>query len=83
MALPSSSTARSYRFRILNGSNSRTYTLAFDSDQSFYQIGTDGGLLEEPIEVSQITLTAGERADVIVDFSKRKGEVHLVNSAPG
>lgn len=73
---------RKYRFRILNGSNSRTYTLAFDSDQPFYQVGTDGGLLEEPIEVSQITLTAGERADVIVDFSKRKGEVHLVNSAP-
>jgi spore coat protein A len=50
----------------------RTYTLAFDSGQPFYQVGTDGGLLEEPVEVSQITLTAGERADVIVDFSKRK-----------
>ena len=74
--------ARKYRFRILNGSNSRTYRLALDSGQSFYQIGTDGGLLEEPVEVKQITLTAGERADVIVDFSKRRGEVHLVNSAP-
>ena len=37
--------ARKYRFRILNGSNSRTYRLALDSGQSFYQIGTDGGLL--------------------------------------
>jgi spore coat protein A len=73
---------RKYRFRILNGSNSRTYKLALDSGQAFYQIGTDGGLLEEPVEVKQITLTAGERADVIVDFSKRRGEVHLVNSAP-
>jgi spore coat protein A len=74
--------ARKYRFRILNGSNSRTYRLALDSGQAFYQIGTDGGLLEQPVEVKQITLTAGERADVIVDFSKRRGEVHLVNSAP-
>jgi spore coat protein A len=74
--------ARKYRFRILNGSNSRTYRLALDSGQSFYQIGTDGGLLQEPVEVKQITLTAGERADVIVDFSKRRGEVQLVNSAP-
>jgi spore coat protein A len=56
--------------------------LALDSGQAFYQIGTDGGLLEEPVEVKQITLTAGERADVIVDFSNRRGEVHLVNSAP-
>ena len=73
---------RKYRFRILNGSNSRTYTLAFDSGQSFYQIGSDGGFLPEPVEVRQITLTSGERADVIVDFSKRTGELHLVNSAP-
>lgn len=73
---------RKYRFRILNGSNSRTYTLAFDSGQSFYQIGSDGGFLPEPVEVRQITLTTGERADVIVDFSKRTGELHLVNSAP-
>ena len=73
---------RKYRFRILNGSNSRTYRLALDSGKSFYQIGTDGGLLVEPVEVKQITLTAGERADVIMDFSKRRGEVHLVNSAP-
>jgi spore coat protein A len=66
----------------LNGSNSRTYTLALDSGQPLYQIGTDGGLLEEPVEVRQLTLTAGERADVVIDFSNRKGEVQLVNSAP-
>ena len=73
---------RKYRFRILNGSNSRTYTLALDSGQPFYQIGTDGGLLMEPVEITGLTLTSGERADVIVDFSKRKGELHLINSAP-
>lgn len=73
---------RKYRLRIVNGSNARTYTLALDSGQSFYQIGTDGGLLPEPVEVNQLTLTAGERADVIVDFAKRTGEVHLLNSAP-
>ena len=73
---------RKYRLRIVNGSNSRTYTLAFDSGQPFYQIGTDGGFLPEPVELKEITLTAAERADVIVDFSRRTGEVHLVNSAP-
>jgi len=73
---------RKYRFRILNGSNSRTYTLALDSGQPFYQIGTDGGFLAEPVEIAKLTLTSGERADVIVDFSKRRGELHLINSAP-
>jgi spore coat protein A len=73
---------RKYRFRILNGSNSRTYILALDSGRPFYQIGTDGGLLEKPVELAQLALTAGERADVIVDFAKAEGEVHLVNSAP-
>lgn len=73
---------RKYRLRILNGSNSRTYQLALDSGQPFYQIGTDGGLLEETIEVNELTLTAGERADVVIDFSRREGEVQLVNSAP-
>jgi spore coat protein A len=73
---------RKYRFRIVNGSNARTYTLALDSGQFFYQIGGDGGLLPEPVELKEITLTPAERADVIVDFSKRTGEVHLVNSAP-
>lgn len=73
---------RKYRLRIVNGSNSRTYTLGLDSGQPFYQIGTDGGFLPEPVELKEITLTAAERADVIVDFSKRTGEVHLVNSAP-
>ena len=73
---------RKYRFRIVNGSNARTYTLALDSGQSIHQIGSDGGFLPEPVEVKEITLTPAERADVIVDFSKRTGEVHLVNSAP-
>jgi spore coat protein A len=73
---------RKYRLRIVNGSNARTYTLALDSGQPFYQIGSDGGFLPQPVEIREITLTAGERADVIVDFSKRTGEVHLMNSAP-
>ncbi len=33
-----------YRFRLLNGSNSRVYTLSLSNGASFQQIGTDGGL---------------------------------------
>lgn len=64
---------RKYRFRLLNGSNSRNYMLTLGGHDmqpalTFYQIGSDGGFLAEPIALGAITLTPGERADVVVDF---------------
>lgn len=74
---------RKYRFRILNGSNARFYRMRLSSGQDFVQIGTDGGLLENPITVSQIILAPAERVDVIVDFSHHKGQsIILTNDAP-
>ncbi|MFM9957637.1 MAG: multicopper oxidase domain-containing protein [Phycisphaerales bacterium] len=64
-----------YRFRCVNGANTRTFTIdlrrqapiaAFPVD--FTLIGTDGGLRATPLNVSQITLMPGERVDIIVDF---------------
>jgi FtsP/CotA-like multicopper oxidase with cupredoxin domain len=73
-----------YRLRLLNGCNSRVLTLAMSSGDSFIQIGTDGGLLPEPVVVNEITLSGAERADVIVDFSAFAPgtEIILTNSAP-
>ena len=73
-----------YRFRILNGANSRTYTLSLSNGGSFTLIGTDGGLLPEPVTMSEITLMSAERADVIIDFAGESSgaEVLLTNSAP-
>lgn len=61
---------RFYRLRLLNGSNARILDFSFSDDSSFYVIGADGGLLDRPYEVSSITLTPAERADLLVDFSK-------------
>ena len=36
---------RQYRFRILNGSDSRFYNLFLSTGQAFTQVGTDDGLL--------------------------------------
>jgi spore coat protein A len=58
-----------YRFRLLNGSNQRTYTLALSSGAPLLQIGTDQGLLPAPLSLPAITLMPAERADVIVDFA--------------
>jgi len=57
------------RLRILNGSNARTYTIGFDDGRTFHQIGTDGGLLEQPYETCQITLAPAERMQIIVDVT--------------
>ncbi len=73
---------RKYRFRILNGSNSRFYRISLSSGQDFVQIGTDGGLLDKPITVSQIILAPAERVDVIIDFANHKGKkILLMNDA--
>ncbi len=65
---------RKYRFRLLNGSDSRFYVLEFRDDRydgtalPFLQIGTDGGLLNTPVPLTRLVIGPGERADVIVDF---------------
>ena len=67
---------RTYRFRILNGSNARIYRLAFTNSFSripFYLVGNDGGLLTTPQEVTEVFLSPGERVDVLLDLSKNRG----------
>jgi FtsP/CotA-like multicopper oxidase with cupredoxin domain len=74
---------RKYRFRILDGSNARFYSLALAErttsapGPAFQQIGTDGGYLAEPVLLNdpsdptspRLLLAPGERADVVIDFS--------------
>jgi len=58
-----------YRFRILNGSNGRTFMLRFADGRTFQLIGTDGGLLDAPIAATELWLSPAERVDVLADFS--------------
>lgn len=86
---------RKYRFRLLNGANSRYYRLKlFEYDEAigetgadgpeFVGIGNDGGLLTEPVRVEdRLELGPGQRFDVVVDFSEHAGETLLLqNDAP-
>ena len=61
---------RKTRFRLLNGSNSRAYSLALSSGEPLIQIGSDGGLLSQPVQRSPINIAPAERLDVIIDFSR-------------
>ncbi len=65
-----------YRFRMLNGSNARTYRLVLSRDgrpdhERIRQIGTDGGLLAAPVRIPAqgLVLASAERADLLIDFS--------------
>lgn len=79
-------TPRTYRLRLLNGSNARIYRLAFvkgDAALPFIVIGTDGGLIERPETVTEAFLAPGERLDVLFDAAQAQpGEsVFLKNLA--
>ena len=76
---------RRYRLRFLNGNQSRFLILTMsDPDVKFYQIGTEGGFLPEPVELSQLLIGPAERADVIVDFTgvEEGAEITLQNIGP-
>ncbi len=72
--------ASAYRLRLLNGSNSRIYKLAWQDGTPLAVIATDGGLLEAPVIRDTITLAPGERVELWADFSGRTGsEMRLVS----
>jgi len=70
-----------YRLRLLNGSNSRIYKLAWQDGTPLTVIATDGGLLEAPVTRDYITLAPGERVELWADFSKQTAgsEMRLVS----
>ncbi len=59
---------RAYRLRLLNGSNSRIYKLAWQDGRPLTVIGSDGGLLEEPVQRRYAFLSPGERLEIWADF---------------
>ena len=60
-----------YRLRVINTCNSRRLDLRLDPRPAgaLTQIGTDGGLLANPIQHEHFELAPAQRVDLIVDFS--------------
>jgi FtsP/CotA-like multicopper oxidase with cupredoxin domain len=78
-----------YRFRLLNGCNSRFLILDFNSipGVDVWQIGNEGGFLAAPVNVTaagnRVLLAPAERADLLVDFtSVTPGDHVLRNVGP-
>ncbi|MFM9608644.1 copper oxidase [Streptomyces sp. V2] len=68
------------RFRLLNGSNARSYNLAFTDSREFHLVGQENGLLEQPLPLRRLQLTPGERAEIVVKFEP--GEKVVLRSYP-
>jgi len=73
---------RKYRSRVLNGSNARIFQLALSNGGPLTLIGTDGGLLPEPVALRTLPLSMAERAEVIIDFARCEPgtQVFLLNT---
>lgn len=57
-----------YRLRVLIGANARVFRLAWSNGMPFTIIGNDGGLLPTTASADTITVSSGERLDLLVDF---------------
>ena len=65
---------RVYRMRFIGGTDSRTWVMQLVRNDTsavipFWQIGTEQGLLNYPVERQEMDLMPGERLDVLVDFT--------------
>ncbi|MEA5472116.1 multicopper oxidase family protein [Spirulina sp. 06S082] len=66
------------RLRILNASTSRFYNLAFEN-HPFYLIATDGGAIAQPIKMTQLLLTPGQRAEILLKGEEEPKTYPLLN----
>ena len=55
------------RLRLLNGCNARSLNFATSDKRPMYVIASDGGLLGEPVKVSELPVLMGERFEVLID----------------
>jgi len=68
------------RFRLLNGSNARSYNLAFTDSREFHLVAQENGLLQQPVPLRRLQLSPGERAEIVVGFEA--GEKAVLRSYP-
>jgi FtsP/CotA-like multicopper oxidase with cupredoxin domain len=64
------------RLRVVNASSSRFYRLRLD-EHTFFQVGTDGGLLGRVEPKDEVLLSPGERAELMVRGDREPGAYRL------
>ncbi len=61
------------RLRFLNGANARNFHVRLSDTRPLLVIASDGGYIEKPEPVERLTISPGERYEVLVDFSRGNG----------
>ncbi|HQW46037.1 MAG: multicopper oxidase domain-containing protein [Bacteroidetes bacterium] len=72
--------AQVIRFRLLNGSSLRTYNFGLSNNQTFYQIATEGGIIDASLPLTRLRLSPGERAEILVNFTGMLGQTIYLKS---
>ena len=66
--------AQVIRMRLLNASGERVFNFGFTANRQFYQIASDGGLLDAPVLETRIRLAPGERAEILINLTGMVGQ---------
>jgi bilirubin oxidase len=69
------------RWRVINASGARYYQLAL-AGHTFLHVGSDGGLFERPVEVSEILLAPSERVELLIRGTGAPGSRSVLQSLP-
>jgi spore coat protein A len=67
-----------YRFRLINASSARFYNVHLSDGAPVIQIGSEYGLINKPLPLDSLVVAPGERAEVLIDFSKYAPGTKLV-----
>ncbi|SFX19228.1 multicopper oxidase family protein [Marinospirillum alkaliphilum] len=70
-----------FRLRMVNACAGRYLRLQLE-DHGLQLIGTDGGYLEQPVALNELLLVPGQRCDLLVRASERKGQTFALQKLP-
>lgn len=66
--------AQVVRLRLLNAAGERTFNFGFTGNMPFKIIGSDGGLVNAPVNATRIRVSPGERYEILIDLSSMNGQ---------
>lgn len=71
---------RLYRFRMLNGCDSRFLDLFLSNGHMMTQIATDLGMLNSPVPMDRLVIAPGERCEMVLDFRGLEGKTIVLRN---
>jgi FtsP/CotA-like multicopper oxidase with cupredoxin domain len=69
------------RWRVINASAARVYRLSLGG-HTFLHVGSDGGLFEQPVEVTEILIANSERVELLVRGTGAPGSETVLQTLP-